>query len=115
MYTRTQFQLVAKRAVLSAMWLGVALFYAWGCTIPAAASQVDGLQTPQSFLADPSGEFYFISNINGEADAKDNNGFITRLDKDGKITERDDVERTERHGDRRPSSLRRRRRYATRV
>lgn len=87
MYTRTQFQFVTKRAVLYAMWLGVALFCAWGFTSPAAASQVEGLQTPQSFLADPSGEFYFISNINGDADAKDNNGFITRLDKDGKVTD----------------------------
>ncbi len=87
MYTRTQFQFVATRAVLYAMWLGVALFYGWGFPIPADASQVEGLQTPQSFLADPSGEFYFISNINGEADAKDNNGFITRLDKAGKITD----------------------------
>jgi DNA-binding beta-propeller fold protein YncE len=87
MYTRTQFQFVTKRAVLCVMWLGVALFCAWGFTSQAAASQVEGLLTPQSFLADPSGEFYFISNINGEADAKDNNGFITRLDKDGKITD----------------------------
>ena len=87
MYTRTQCQFVAKRAVLSALWVGVALLYALGWTSPAAASQVDGLQTPQSFLADPSGEFYFISNVNGEADAKDNNGFITKLDKAGKITD----------------------------
>ncbi len=87
MYTRTQFQFITKRAALCAIWLGVALFCAWDVTIQAAASQVEGLLTPQSFLADPSGEFYFISNINGEADAKDNNGFITRLDKDGKITD----------------------------
>jgi hypothetical protein len=87
MNTPTQCQFVAKQAVLSALWIGVAMLYAWGCTSPAAASQVDGLQTPQSFLADPSGEFYFISNVNGEADAKDNNGFITKLDKAGKVTD----------------------------
>lgn len=51
----------------------------------AGASQISGLQSPQSFVADPSGDFYFISNVNGEPDAKDNNGFITRLDKAGNI------------------------------
>ena len=87
MYTSIHFQFGAKRTLQWLVWLGIAWFYAEGCVMPATASQVDGLQTPQSFLADPSGEFYFISNINGEADAKDNNGFITRLDKAGKITD----------------------------
>ncbi|WP_447977817.1 hypothetical protein [Candidatus Nitrospira bockiana] len=50
-------------------------------------AQVQGLKTPQSFVADPSGQFYFISNLNGEPDAKDNNGFITRLDQSGKVTD----------------------------
>jgi sugar lactone lactonase YvrE len=52
----------------------------------AEALQISGLQAPQSFIADPSGETYFISNVNGEPDAKDNNGFITKLDTNGKIT-----------------------------
>jgi hypothetical protein len=59
---------------------------AWGLSQTAGASQVSGLETPQSFIADPSGDFYFISNINGEPDAKDNNGFITKLDKAGNIS-----------------------------
>ena len=49
------------------------------------ANQITGLQTPHSFLADPSGDQYFISNTNGEPEAQDNNGFITRLDQTGKI------------------------------
>ncbi|MGQ0809673.1 MAG: hypothetical protein ACT4OO_00405 [Nitrospiraceae bacterium] len=45
-----------------------------------------GLQSPYSFLADPSSKGYFISNMNGEPDARDNNGFITKLDEEGKVT-----------------------------
>ncbi len=53
---------------------------------PGAAFEVRGLKTPESFIADPSGSAYFISNINGKPTEKDNNGFITRLDEKGKIT-----------------------------
>ncbi len=49
------------------------------------ALQVTGLQAPESFLADPSGEQYFISNANGDPDVKDNNGFITKLDRTGTV------------------------------
>jgi hypothetical protein len=49
------------------------------------ALQVTGLQAPESFLADPAGEQYFISNANGDPDVKDNNGFITKLDRTGII------------------------------
>jgi hypothetical protein len=52
----------------------------------ADANQITGLQSPHSFLADPPGDQYFISNTNGEPEAQDNNGFITRLDQTGKIT-----------------------------
>lgn len=54
---------------------------------PAAALQVTGLQTPESFLADPAGEGYYISNANGDPDVKDNNGFITKLDKAGAVAQ----------------------------
>lgn len=49
------------------------------------AAQVTGLASPNSFVCDPSSSEYFISNINGEPDARDNNGFITKLNADGKI------------------------------
>lgn len=53
--------------------------------IAALALQVTGLQAPHSFVADAACGCYFISNINGEPTAKDNNGFITKLDQDGKV------------------------------
>jgi hypothetical protein len=49
------------------------------------ANQINGLMSPHSFLADPAGDEYFISNVNGEPDAKDNNGFITKIDQSGKV------------------------------
>lgn len=52
--------------------------------IPAAAAtnpnQIsEGLQTPESVLYDAGQDVYFISNINGAADAADGNGFISRV------------------------------------
>lgn len=55
------------------------------CALPAEAIQIIGLQSPNSFVGDPLGKEYFISNVNGEPDARDNNGFITKLDTEGKI------------------------------
>ncbi len=53
----------------------------------AHALQIKNLKSPQSFLATPSGQIYFITNVNGEPTEKDNNGFITKLDKEGKLIE----------------------------
>ena len=64
-----------------ALAIGILLHHPW-----AWALQVSGLESPHSFLADPATRSYYISNINGEADARDNNGFITRLSDDGRIT-----------------------------
>jgi DNA-binding beta-propeller fold protein YncE len=46
---------------------------------------VTNLQTPYSFVSSSSGKEYFISSVNGEPTAADNNGFITKLDANGKI------------------------------
>ncbi len=46
---------------------------------------VTNLQTPYSFVSSSSGKEYFISSVNGDPDAADNNGFITKLDGNGKI------------------------------
>jgi DNA-binding beta-propeller fold protein YncE len=54
-------------------------------TLPVEAAQITGLGSPNSFVGDPLGKEYFISNINGEPEARDNNGFITKLNTDGKI------------------------------
>ena len=55
----------------------------WSATSPAA--QVTGLESPNSFVSDPQGKEFFISNINGDPDARDNNGFITKVDAEGKV------------------------------
>lgn len=66
-------------------WISLGMLVSLAVITPVDALQVTGLQTPYGFLADPSGEDYFISNINGEPDIKDNNGFITKLDPSGKV------------------------------
>ncbi|MGH7233322.1 MAG: hypothetical protein ACREJU_18465 [Nitrospiraceae bacterium] len=82
-----------KRFHAPGKWAGclVAVFacgvLSFGQPIAAQALQVSGLQGPQSFLADPSGEVYFISSANGDPDVKDNNGFITKLDQSGKVAQ----------------------------
>ena len=58
-----------------------------GVTFPGEAAQITDLESPNSFIGDPSGKEYFISNINGEPEAKDNNGFITKLNAEGKVTD----------------------------
>ncbi|HEU5407146.1 MAG TPA: hypothetical protein VFU48_05230, partial [Nitrospira sp.] len=58
-----------------------------GLTFPGEAAQITGLESPNSFIGDPSGKEYFISNINGEPEARDNNGFITKLNAEGKVTD----------------------------
>lgn len=44
---------------------------------PHKVAQIDSLQTPESFFWDAALDVYFISNINGNPSAKDNNGFIS--------------------------------------
>lgn len=46
---------------------------------------VTELQSPYSFVNDPVDKGYFISSVNGEAETADNNGFITKLDHNGKL------------------------------
>jgi sugar lactone lactonase YvrE len=53
-----------------------------GATI---ALTVDSLETPEAARFDPQLNVYFVSNINGSPLAKDDNGFISRLTRDGKV------------------------------
>jgi sugar lactone lactonase YvrE len=47
---------------------------------PAQVPQIaTGLQTPESVLYDATQDIYFISNINGQPLAADNNGYISRV------------------------------------
>ena len=63
------------------LWLALSLTW----FLPAAAMHISGLESPQSFLADPATNSYFISNVNGEPTARDNNGFITKLNGNAEI------------------------------
>ena len=46
---------------------------------------VTELESPYSFVNDPVEKGYFISSVNGKPEATDNNGFITKLDPNGKL------------------------------
>jgi hypothetical protein len=46
----------------------------------------EGISTPESVLYDDIEDRYLVSNINGDPLAADNNGFITEISPDGKIT-----------------------------
>lgn len=45
----------------------------------------DSFRTPESVLYDSAGDAYFVSNINGNPADKDDNGFIARLNPDGRM------------------------------
>lgn len=46
----------------------------------------EGISTPESVYYDAAGDRYLVSNINGTAVAVDNNGYITEISGDGKVT-----------------------------
>ena len=53
---------------------------------PAAAGfEVAGLSHPVCFIVDPGTGDYYIANVNGAPAARDNNGFITKLDPQGRV------------------------------
>ncbi len=53
---------------------------------PTAAFHLAGFQTPESVLWDDAADRYLVSNINGKPDAADNNGYISDVSPDGKLT-----------------------------
>jgi sugar lactone lactonase YvrE len=60
-------------------------------TAPASPTAIvvkdAGLQTPECALWDPDQDVYFVSNINGDPTAVDQNGFISKIGPDGKVVE----------------------------
>jgi hypothetical protein len=54
---------------------------------PADGIIVSGFSGPESVLHDPQADVYLVSNVAGETDAKDGNGFISRVSPDGTITD----------------------------
>lgn len=57
---------------------------AGGDSVAATASTLpsptEGFKTPESVRYDPTADVYFVSNIDGNPNVKDNNGFISRVD-----------------------------------
>lgn len=54
---------------------------------PTAAAKWEGFATPESVLYDAENDRYLVANINGKPLDADNNGFISVLSPDGKITD----------------------------
>ena len=52
---------------------------------PMKAATVEGFQTPESVKWDSTQDVYFVSNINGAPNAKDGNGFISRVGPGGRV------------------------------
>ncbi len=54
---------------------------------PIKAASVGGFSTPESVKWDSAQDVYFVSNINGAPNAKDGNGFISRVGPAGMVTD----------------------------
>lgn len=52
---------------------------------PTRVTTTEGFSTPESVLWDSELEVWYVSNINGGDTDKDDNGFISRLSKDGAV------------------------------
>lgn len=53
--------------------------------VATIALTVDSLEAPEAARFDPELGVYFVANINGNPTGKDNNGYISRLTRDGKV------------------------------
>ncbi len=73
-----------NRLFLSALF-AVMLFSATGQTLVPLWETEKILQVPESVLYDRVTQNIYVSCINGNPSAKDGNGYIARLDKNGKI------------------------------
>lgn len=51
--------------------------------------RTSGLANPESIALSEDGSFFYVTNVNGEADAKDGNGFVARVSRDGRVLERE--------------------------
>jgi sugar lactone lactonase YvrE len=75
-------------AAISAARTDTGAMRASGAAATAGATKVktiSGFQTPESVKWDSASGYWFVSNINGQPTAKDGNGFISRVTKDGTI------------------------------
>lgn len=51
--------------------------------------RVGGLANPESAALSADGTFLYVTNVNGEGEVKDGNGFIARVSTDGRLLERE--------------------------
>lgn len=51
--------------------------------------RISGLAAPESVALSGDGAFLYVSNVNGEGDAHDGNGFISRVSLDGAVLQRE--------------------------
>jgi hypothetical protein len=61
--------------------------FAKGKKTRAMPETVKGFATPESVLYDKKTDTYYVSNINGVPDGQDDNGFVTKLNGQGVITD----------------------------
>lgn len=52
---------------------------------PLLIATVSGFETPESVRYDPARDVFYVSNVTGNPQAKDNNGFISRIRADGTV------------------------------
>ncbi|MGH8077844.1 MAG: hypothetical protein ACREPE_11035, partial [Lysobacter sp.] len=68
-----------------------------GCATPqqprlpslTADWSTSGFANPESAIPSERGDFLYVSNVNGEGDARDGNGFISKVSLDGALIERE--------------------------
>jgi len=82
--------------LLSGVWLTIACGQAPAVAAESATTiRLDemwltrGLANPESAVLSEKRAFLYVTNVNGEGDAKDHNGFIARIGLDGRILERE--------------------------
>jgi len=83
-------------------WLSLGLVFAFAACAREAPSagasagdvrleqvwRVDGLANPESVALSGDGTFLYVTNVNGEGEAEDGNGFISRVSLDGLMLDR---------------------------
>lgn len=91
----------AKNAIPIRVTFAVGMWLASGLAPPPAAAEelvrphltelwsLSGFQDPESVVFEPREKVLYVSNMNGAADAKDGNGFVSKVSTDGRMLEKD--------------------------
>lgn len=75
----------ANSTRLALVALGALALAACGPQAPKFVAVVEGLATPESVRYDAELDLFFVSNINGTPNVKDNNGFISLVNPFGRV------------------------------